>query len=486
MKKKKSRLIPILVLAVAVIAGAVTGIRQWQKAKWEATYITINGTDYLRDSTQLDLRGVAEPELDRIPELQDLRKLDLRDTGITPEQHDALQNAMPQCEIAWSVPFQGGWVDWDTQTLTVTALTAEDIGDMDYLERLTAVDGTACRDYEQLLALQQHRPDCAVAYTVNIQGQELPLDAVDVVLESLSAEELTLMRTHLTDLSTITLTQIQREPEALLDMMEANPDITFLWDTEICGVTVSSQAEFLDFSDIAIDDVEALESIVTRLPNLTQVDMCNCGISNEEMDALNRRHENIKFVWSIDFGVVVLRTDITYLMPYQYDLWFFPQTSDLLRYFTELICLDLGHHSITDCEFVAYMPKLRYLLLGDTCISDLTPLEGLQDLIYLEIFLTCVTDYTPLLQLKNLESLNLCYSRGQVEVIAQMDWVEYIRWITNEGHKLTRAQQQYLQESLPNTLLEFGVCQSSTGGMWRQHDHYYEQRDILGMHYMTG
>lgn len=480
---KNKRLTAILITALAAILILGIALGLWH---YSATHISINGTAYPRSTTELDLNGVSGPELERIAELTGLEKLDIRDTGVTIPEYEALRAALPCCEIQWSLPFQGGYLDSGTQIVTVSTLTEEDIGLLAYLSELTCINAAGCRDYQQLLILQQRYPDCEVTYDVTIQGSDYSRDTRELTFGSISADELDSFIPHFPELSAITLTDLQTDSGPLLDLSEKHPDIAISWDMEICGVTVNSLAAEIDFSDIRIEDLDALEAAVIRLPRLEKVVMCGCGISNEEMDALNRRHEDIQFVWAVTIRGVTLRTDITQLMPYQYDLW--PTTAEAadFRYFTELECLDLGHHHITNCDFVAYMPHMKYLLLGDTRITDLTPLTGLEDIIYLEIFLTGVTDYTPLLTLTNLEDLNLCYTKGQVEVIGQLTWVDYIRWITTDERRLTNAEQEYLRECLPDTLLELGTHQSSTGGEWRKTQNYYDMRDILGMHYMYG
>lgn len=469
------------VLAAVLILGAALGL--WY---YHANYISINGISCPRTARTLDLRGVDAPELEKLPELTALGALDLRDTGITPEDYESLKASLPDCAILWSVPFSSGAQDSDSRTVTMTQITDEDIRLLAYLPELESVNATGCGDHGRLLELQARYPDLEVSYNLTVRGKVLSRKTAALTFESMTAEELESLIPHFPQLTSVTLTGKQTDDDALFALMEKHPDITFSWDLDICGVSVNSLAEEVDLSGIQIRDLEGLEASVLRLPNLKKVVMCGCGISNEEMDALNRRHEDVQFVWAVTIRGVTLRTDITYLMPYQYNLW--PTTEEIqdFRYFTELECLDLGHHHISNCDFVAYMPKLKYLLLGDTRISDITPLEGLEDLIYLEIFLTSVTDYTPLLSLKNLETLNLCYTKGQVEVIAQLTWVDYIRWITVDGVRLTKAEQEFLAESLPDTLLELGTHQSSTGGEWRKTQNYFDMRDILGMSYMTG
>lgn len=447
---------------------------------------TICDVEYPMDTTSLDLRGAQVPELEEIARLQSLTSLDIRDTGITTGEYDTLRQALPDCEIRWSVPFQGGYLVNDTQSITITHLTREDVDTLDYLSALTDVDATGCHDADVLRELALHRPECRVNYSLFVEEVDCPLDAKELTLPTLTREDLALIRRHIPNLENLTLTGVQEDPAALLDMMEENPEIHFQWQTELCGISVDCQAEFLDFSDILIEDPQALEDIITRLPNLTQVDMLRCGISNEDMDAMNRRHENIQFVWEIDFGHVQYRTDITWFMPCQDDLWLTNSNSYLLNFFTELECLDLGHNHINDCSFVAKMPKLRYLLLGDTYISDIEPLRGLENVVYLEIFMTNVKDYTPILSLKNLDVLNLSYTQGDPDVVAQMTWVDYIRWVNYEHRSISMARKQQLREELPNTLLELEIATSSTGGMWRETQHYFDMRDMVGMYYMKG
>lgn len=479
-KPLKIRLTIAALLILVLVAGVFVGIQYYQ-----SLHITIHGNTYERSITQLDLKGIENPELNLICQLNSLESLDIRDTGITVQDHDTLQAALPECEILWSVPFQGGWLDSNVREITIETLSEEDVALLDYLPELETVNAGTCRDYAQLVLLQERRPECQINWQVFLQDEGYDLGTRELTFADISADELAAALPYLTCLETVTLTQVQTDVSGLLELMSQYPDVTFIWDTELLGVSVNSLAAEIDFSGILIEDLESLEAIITRLPKLETVTMCGCGISNEEMEALNLRHENIKFIWEVTIRNVTLRTDITYFMPYQYRLKLTDEDAYNLRYFTDLVCLDLGHYSITNCDFVACMPHLKYLLLADTRITDLSPLEGLEELVYLEIFMTDVTDYTPLLTLPNLECLNLCYTAGQVEVIAQLTWVDYIRWIAFTKD-VSAEEREYLKECLPDTLLELGGGGSSTGGNWRTQQHYYDMRDLLGMSYMTG
>ena len=475
------RWLPWLILASVLLVGLCLGLWYYHR-----NYISINENVLPRNIQSLDLRGSSAPELSNIAQLTQLQQLDIRDTGISPGDYETLQAALPNCQIHWSVPFQAGFFDSNSQSITLPVLTDGDLALVQYLPNLTAVDAAGCRDYPQLLALQQQYPNLEVSYDVIIAGESHPRNAAVLTFDTVDPAELEAVLPHFPELTGIEFTGVQPDDDALFALMGEYPHISFSWNLDICGTVVNSLAAEVDISGIQVDDLAVLEASLLRLPNLEKVVMCGCGISNEEMDALNRRHDDIQFVWSITIRGVTLRTDITELMPYQYNLWPNTREAQDFRYLTELECLDLGHHNITNCDFVAYMPKLKYLLLGDTRISDLTPLEGLTELIYLEIFLTDVKDYTPLLKLKKLQDLNLCYTMGEPEVVAQLTWVKYIRWITAEWGIHTKEEKEMIQKALPDTLVEFGIGLSSTGGQWRRTQNYYDMRDILGMNYMTG
>ena len=90
-----------------------------------------------------------------------------------------------------------------------------------------------------------------------------------------------------------------------------------------------------------------------------------------------------------------------------------------------------------------------------------------------------MSDYTPLLELTKLEDLNLCYTHGQKEVLMEMTWLKRLWWSPSAG------KQPDLSRALPDTLINV-TTGSSTGGVWRKGQNYYDMRDLLGMYYMTG
>lgn len=248
----------------------------------------------------------------------------------------------------------------------------------------------------------------------------------------------------------------------------------------IYGNEFDADAEFLDLSSISMEDTAELEAALSSFPNLKQVDMIDCGISNEEMEALNQRHPGIKFVWALQIQGITLRTDATSFMPTKHGYRVTNDDCQLLRYCHDLECIDLGHMPVSDCSFLYGTPHVKYLILADTRVSDATPIGFLTELEFLELFLTKVSDYTPLLNCSNLKDLNLCYSAAfDNGPLFQMTYLDRLWGVATS---LSWQEQVDLRQTLAQTTIVIQSSGSTTKG-WRNGPRYYQQRDIFEMPY---
>lgn len=243
------------------------------------------------------------------------RQLDLREKKLTIEEYEAIRQQLPDCEIAWSVPFQNTAYPDDITTLSLTSLSAEDLAVLPRFPALKAIDATGCRDYDLLMQLQQQYPDIELTYTVNIGGVEYPHTATTVAATDLSDAEIALFaylpqlqtvdangctdiarlaevaRTHteikltyqvellgqkfnqdtvsatfkdpdidelishlpgLTGLQELHIVEPTSEPEKLRQLMEENPDVTITWDKTVLGKTFHSGETVYDLSDLSL------------------------------------------------------------------------------------------------------------------------------------------------------------------------------------------------------------------------------------------
>lgn len=513
------------------------------------TWLFLNGQLYARESAQIVLSGEKLPDVESLRTLKNLQVLDVRQIPVEPEEFDALAEALPNCSILWKVPVGGGSWDNTQKEITVTELDTSDLENLRYfadletvdargctdydvllemkelrpdltvmytvciedrtlredvthvtlgdrgaaellellplLDKLESVDAGACSDYDSLMTIREIRPELNVNYTVTIAGEKLPGDSTQITLENADGEELAGMLGYLPDLTDVTLTGTTPDNETIYAMMQQWPEVTFHWEFDVLGVQTSSTATELILSNIPMDSTEAVENALKYFYALERVEMCECGISSEEMDALGQRHPETRFVWSIHIGSGSIRTDAVAFIPfkvgYNIDRPCYDSQLKELKYCVDLICLDLGHMRMTDISFLHYMPKMKYLILADIVVKDFSVLAELKELIYLELFRSDFEDVSLLLGMTKLEDLNIGWTPlKNPELLKEMPWLKRI-WITRVG--MTEAQNRELKAALPNTYVHTTSAHPTEGG-WRQAQNYYDMRDLLGMFYM--
>ena len=528
--KKSKKLLWILPVALAVLAvAAFVTVR--------ALFLFPGGKPVLRSSTEADLRGVAltaeeyralteempdcrilwdipiggssydctaqsitvgdftENEIPMFSLFEDLQSVDARSARCYG-QILLLQQNLPDCHIQWEVQL-GSAVFSPDSTLLILAETGvssrELVANLRYFSEDARVElGSLPLTGEDRAALKDKYPAMDFVWNVDISGKVLSSEETHLSFagESVDAASLTAAASQFGNLQEIDLTGCGWNLEQLLALQQQCPGALIRSQLDLYGKTVSTDAQEIDLSGISISDTSAIEQALPLMPNLKKVIMSDCGISNEDMDALNNRHEQVQFVWTVYFSVYALRTDATVFIASnlpENDYFSMPLTSpelQPLRYCRDLVALDLGHMRYTDLSFLEGLTKLRYLILVDARYSDISVLATMPDLYYVELFRNDITDISPLLECKNLRHLNLGYVRGfDASVLEQMTWLERL-WYP--GHKKSDAQIEAIRAALTDThcYMPAGDPDGSTGGGWREHEAYYEMRDVFGMHYM--
>lgn len=497
MKKKKIIILCVLVaLLLALIATAVVlKIRHDEEMErlriYNATYQVVDGIEYRRDSVSLDLSNMQIGEFDKLQELTALKQLNLRGTGITTEQYDALQAALPGCEISWSVPFQGGFCDDDIQELTLQELSLSDVAQLSYLPALTTINADDCRDYEPLFALMEQYPDIAVSYTVPIGDLIVGHTEESITLTDVNASELFTRLPLLPALKNVVLEGAVPDNEIMLELKETFPDVRFSWNFTVYGVVANSLDEYLDLSGMALGSTEELEAALPYFYDLKKVDMVDCGFSNSEMDDLNWRHPETRFIWEVLICGNMFRTDIRYFMPYQIKKGRSMTNLQNLRYCKDIEVMDFGHFGVSDFSFVEDLPKLRCLLILDCTVRDLQSISTCTSLEFLEIAQTPIRDYWPLINLTNLKDLNISSTPhnltthktvglNDISMLYQLTQLDRL-WFVRSFVK--KARYPEIHDWLADTVVMLEVSACTSFG-WRQSPLYYEHRDIMGMYYM--
>ena len=320
----------------------------------------------------------------------------------------------------------------------------------------------------------------------NLAPEELRLDAN----ASGDAGELAAALGRLKRLKKLDLRDCDFTPRQLARVLSVCEGVETDYVIRLCGKIFTADCTEMDLSGVEIDDVSEVEAAAALMPKLKKVVMCDCGIPDAEMDALDQRYGDVRFVWTVYFSIYALRTDATFFCaadvpylnydaPVLYDYQLYP-----VRYCRDMIALDLGHMWIEDLSFLYNMPKLQYLILVGGHFHDITPIGSLQDLKYLEIFQTNPADISPLLNCKKLEQLNMCYCSGfDISPLKEMKQLKRL-WYAGLGP----YRGAELIEALPDTQVycPFTDPDGSTGGGWREDEAYYEMRDVFAMYYQPG
>lgn len=454
--------------------------------------VPIGNRRFDSDSLAVELDSLEREDLPAFAFFPDLQRIDARgldDYALLRE----LSEQEADCEVIWDIALGQERCRRDEEAIyllerdTVYEELAERLQYFSDLHHVY-IAGRSLSPEEQR-QLTECYPELAFHWEVNAAlGIYASSDAKELSLAGRNGFTLDELLTRLPlfpNLELIDLSGCGFADEDLLAFREALPGIDVRWTLKLFGVEVATTDREIDISGCAIESLQQVEDVLFYFPHLEKVLMMECGFSNEEMDALDKRYENIRFVWTVHFGAFFLRTDATAFIattfPYGYS---FLTNAELqnLRYCRDLEALDLGHMEYSDTSFLEDLPKLRWLIMADTRITDISVLANMKDLYYLELFQTNISDISPLLECKNLRHLNLAYCYLQNgHLLGQMTWLERL-WVPGTGLGPGGYEAVW---NMPDTKVEMW-CEGSTGGTWRTDAAYYEMRDVFGAHYMPG
>lgn len=527
-KKRLCWLLPVVILLLAAVGWFF----------WKYTFV--DGTVTARSADTIDLRG----------------------REISEEKLRTIESRFPDAHILWDVNVGGNSFDGESESIVTADFTTEDIPSFARLKNLKEADVSACSDFSAILALQNALPEVRVHWTVPLGEKSFDGESESVAVQDASADMLRAAITRLPKLRTLVLTDSTLSPADQLALTEEFPSMLFSWDvtlagrtipsdvtaldftgtplteenlselsaalplfsnaesvkltdcglsehmlrdfsaahpnllteweTQLFGVRFSTAAEEIDFSDVplTVEDAAQIEDMLPYLPKLKKVVMLRCGISDEDMDAIDLRHEDVQFVWMVQVRRWGLRTDRTYFTVYNND-YEFPEDNHsfaALRYCRDMIAIDLGHQKFyDDPDMFENFPDLRYLVVSNSQYESLPALKYLKNLVMLEMFWTNTSDITPLRELTNLRHLNITYKRvrdaeADLDTLMHMTWLERL-WISYNMYR--DDQIEALKAALPDTQVQVIYTTDCVSQGWRNgSEEYFNMRDALHMYYL--
>lgn len=413
----------------------------------------------------------------------------------------ALRAALPEVRVFWTVPLAGESFDGDSENIIVPDASEEELRAalvrLPELKTLTLTGSTF--SLESQLALKKEFPSVSFVWDVTLAGKTFVSDAsaLDFTGTPLTEDNLSEIGTALVllpDAKSVTLTACGLSEDALRTFSAAHPEILTIWETQLFGVTFTTDAEEIEFTDIplTVEDAAQIEDMLPYMPNLKKVVMLRCGISNEDMEKINLRHEDVQFVWMVQVYAYGVRTDQTYFSIYNCEYFYgeYDHLADDLRYCHDMIAVDLGHmHLYGDTYFLTQMPHLHYLILSSAGPNPIPELGTLKELRFLELGKASFTDITMLSECTSLTDIDLMYKRVKSDEVAEADVqtlckMTWLKRLYLGGNMYNEEQMQRLYDSLPNTQIVIHNSPEWFAQRWREAEIYFEMRDALHMYYI--
>ena len=443
-------------------------------------FASVGGKMYSLSETELDLSGRNIDNYSVLKRFDDLEYLDLRGTDITLEEYLALKEELADCTILWSVPIGDQLFDSDCEEIKLTStecITAEQLEALKFMENLTLFDISGSEAdltvISRLSQLTKELPDCTFSWDISIGGQLFAHDVSELVLPAgMTADEYEklLIFSRLSYIDASAVDDYEKFGVAASQLAEKGTR----WTVTLLDGKVNSDAPEIDISGQTVEDLDKFSSVLYALPKLSKLEMCGCGLTNEQMEQLIAEHPSIKFVWTISFARWTdIRTDITCFssLNHSKQMYTEEELTPLFKYCTDLIALDLGHSSIKDISMITNLTKLQALILGDNEIEDISPLCELKELEYLELWKNDFTDISVLTTLPNLKDINITYCNDieDFEPLFELQSVEML-WLQNSG--FPKELPERLEEKYPDCMFSFYAYESAHGNGWCAQDRY--------------
>ncbi len=455
-------------------------------------YIPFQGNLYDSDTQEIEITTLADEDLAILDLFPELKRLE----AVNCSNYPALlqfQIQHPACEVLYQVPLNATAYDSTVCDLTITDPDIAELTEMlQYLTKLKKLTlNGKLPELSQLEELARKYPKIDIRWDISIRERTFSsrLTHLNISGIPMTYDKVVALLDHLPNTKKAEMVGCGLSDAEMMKLADNYPHILIIWEMTFGELLLRTDSEEIDISGQVMQSTKEIEDLLPYFPNVKKVVMSHCGFDDETMDALNKRYEDIRFVWSIQVKNVSIRTDTTFFYPFKYYREMTVDNDDLypLRYCTDIEAVDIGHMwGVTDCEWAAFMPKLKYLILVETQITDLSPLSNCKELVFLEIFKTQIKDYSPLLECTALEDINMCFTCGDYRPIAQMTWLKNVWWngIAGTVGFPCSGAEHVLPKALPNAKLVFNQSRSSYYTGWRDLDNYKRMRDVMGMFYL--
>ena len=461
--------------------------------------IPFQGGSLANDVTEITVTDLTESDVELLNYAENLTTVyatECKDYGALA----LLRQNRPEVEVIYEVSFSGGSVSWDAKNLNLKGVTEADIPLMQYLPNLKTVclTGGDC-DPATVAALRDSARNAGLEFGIQLGGAVRFDTEKTLEIDEITDEDLELLP-YMSSLQTLVLRNPKADPERIFALEKELSGVAVSWEVILGDSRFDSSTTLVDLTMVEVTDLSEVEQKMQYLPNLEQVTFGVCGvddpkwensrskltaspIANEDMAAYRDRvRGNYKVVWTVRLGPsIALATDKDNFMPNHFGVGQLPDNYAYnLRYCEEMVCLDVGHMTLTDISFVEFMPNLKYLILAWTEVQYIEPIRTCKNLVFLELDNSCIRDISPLVDCTALEDLNLGNTWCDITPLKEMPWLKNV-------YMILRGNAGIVGMALPDTrvVTSNDPDVATVGYGWRRLPNYYAMRDCLHAPYMN-
>ena len=464
--------------------------------------IPFQGGTLANDAEEITITTLSEKDVQLLEYAQQLKTVHAEDCS-DYDSLTMLRQRRPEVDVRYSIVFGEERYSWDLETLLLNNVAEAEIPLLKYLPNLKTV-AIVAKDYPMstVAMIQAATHDLGLDFGIQMGGKIVLDTEKNLTVTGITDEELRLIPL-LTNLEQVRLLD-PKSSSVKLEYVRAGyteaANMDFSWAVEIGGQTFEDTVTEVDLSMAEITDLAEVKQKLNCLPNLEQVTFGVCGVDNPNWDNSRSKlkaspiknedmaeyrdqvRDNYKVVWTVRLGPsIALRTDADNFMPNHFGVGQLPDDYAYnLRYCEEMVCLDVGHMTLTDISFVEYMPNLKYLILAWTEVQYIEPIRTCKNLVFLELDNSCIRDVSPLVDCTALEDLNLGNTWCDITPITQMPWLKNV-------YMILRGNAGVVGMALPDTrvVTSNDPDAATVGYGWRRLPNYYAMRDCLNAPYMN-
>ncbi len=318
----------------------------------------------LNGVSNLDLRDNRLTDLTPLYDCEALTQLDVRGNEISAEQYEKLREALPECNIVWSIKLGDEYYDSTTKRLELTVDDFSQIEGIKYMDKLSYCNLSGSElPSDKMYELHLLLPETHLIWDIALGDELIPSDTKSFRWRNKYGSDLSLLR-HMYRLTS-------------LDMSTCHDvDISPLKDIPTLTELTLSYSKITDFSPLS--SMTGLKKLSVEFTGLD--DMSIIAPLTQLME--------------LNIGSIIKNKQII-------------KSLDEIKDLTELRSLSIMSAGLTDISAISNMTKLKWLALENNPIEDFSALEKLTGLVHLDLFNTGISDISVIANMTELNSLCL-------------------------------------------------------------------------------